>query len=58
MTRTWRERIGWALHNAVAHPLSEALHWASGFGRIRRVDALGDWLHDVTVPRHKEGEGQ
>jgi hypothetical protein len=33
----------WAIHNLVAHPLMEILHW---FG----CDDWGEWLHDRTVP--------
>jgi hypothetical protein len=32
------------VHNCVAHPVAGVL-WLVG------ADALGDWLHDVTVPR-------
>lgn len=49
-----RTDLGWMLHNLVAHPLSEACYWLS----LRRATRLGDWLHDVTVPEHEEGQGR
>lgn len=41
----------WALHNLVAHPVSEVAWWL----RLRR---FGDWLHDATVPEHARGDGR
>lgn len=43
--------VMWAIHNIVAHPVSEVLHW---FG----FDRLGSLIHDATVPPHEEGEGR
>ena len=43
----------WAIHNLIAHPLSEVLYWI-GFMR------LGNKLHDATIPIHdtdKDGRG-
>lgn len=41
----------WAVHNLIAHPAGEVLHWI-GLGR------LGGRLHDATIPRHVRGEGR
>lgn len=46
-----RTQLLWIIHNVIAHPLSEILYWI-GLGR------LGNWIHDVTVPEHKPGEGR
>lgn len=48
----------WAIHNLVAHPLSQLLWWASLCGRVQSVARLGDWVHDVTVPLHERGTGR
>lgn len=41
----------WAVHNIIAHPLSELLHWV-------RLDAVANWLHDETIPIHtSNGQG-
>ncbi len=56
--RTLRREFWWAVHNLVAHPLSQLLWWASLFGLIRPVARLGDWLHDWTVPAHAPHEGK
>jgi len=39
----------WAVHNLIAHPGCEVLHWV-------RLGALGDWLHDETVPMIQTAE--
>lgn len=41
----------WPIHNLIAHPLSEILHW---LGR----DDLGNRLHDRTLPEHEAGKGR
>lgn len=46
----------WALHNLLAHPLSQILWWASLCGLVRPVARAGDWLHDATVPAHSPEE--
>lgn len=48
----------WAVHNLVAHPVSQLLWWCSLCGVLHPVAALGDWLHDVTVPVHDPEEGR
>ena len=45
-----RREIWWAIHNLIAHPLSEILYWV-GLGRI------GNWIHDHTIPGGA-GEGR
>ena len=45
------ERLRWMPHNCIAHPLSEVL-WQVGARR------MADWVHDVTVPEHRSGEGR
>lgn len=43
--------IWWAIHNLIAHPLSEILYWLG-------LSRLGFWLHDATIPRHLKGTGR
>jgi len=43
--------FSWTIHNLLAHPISEVLHL---FG----LKKASDWLHDVTIPTHNEGEGR
>lgn len=61
--RPWRARArdrivrSWPMHNLVAHPLSELLHWAGViFGGDG--DDLGGRLHDATLPSHEPGRGR
>lgn len=60
--RPWRWRArdrcvrSWPMHNLVAHPAGELLHWLGviwGGG-----DELGNRLHDATLPRHECGTGR
>lgn len=44
-------RFAWSLHNIFAHPMSEVLYQLG-------CEDLGNWLHDVTIPPHEEGEGR
>jgi hypothetical protein len=44
-------RLQWTAHNLIAHPLSEILFQAG-------LVSLGDWLHDWTIPLHREGTGR
>ncbi len=44
-------RFQWTLHNLVAHPLSEILFQLG-------LESRGDWVHDITVPLHVQGEGR
>jgi hypothetical protein len=50
--------LWWAVHNLVAHPLSQFLWWVSIFGFFRPVVRASDWIHDVTVPVHHPHEGR
>lgn len=47
----WREQLGWAVHNVIAHPVSELLFWIG-------LRSWGDALHDATVPPHEPGKGR
>lgn len=39
----------WAVHNIIAHPLSEVLYWI-------RLSKAGNWIHDNTLPIHDSSE--
>jgi len=41
----------WAVHNLIAHPLSEILYWLG-------LEGIGTLLHDETMPAHEEGKGR
>lgn len=45
------EPLQWTLHNAIAHPLSEAL-WLAGF------QGFSNRIHDATIPEHEPGTGR
>ena len=45
------ERFHWTFHNLIAHPLSEVL-FQLGF------EALGNDLHDWSIPLHDTGNGR
>ena len=49
--RSARENLGWAIHNIVAHPLSEIAFWLGS-------ERLSNWIHDVSVPAHPNGSGR
>lgn len=51
-----RTQLTWAVHNVVAHPVSEACHWL-GYLWLPARD-FGNWLHDKTVPPHEPGIGR
>jgi hypothetical protein len=48
----------WAVHNLIAHPVSQLIWWLSLFGLIKPISNFGDWLHDWTVPIHEKGTGR
>jgi len=48
----------WAIHNLIAHPLSQIVWWISLFGTIKPIASFGDWIHDWTVPIHEVGKGR
>lgn len=48
----------WAVHNLLAHPLSQLLWWASLCGLLSPLRRLADWCHDATVPAHRPEEGR
>ena len=51
-----RREALWAVHNLVAHPLSEITHWL-GYA-VPALRRAGLWLHDHTVPPHEPGTGR
>jgi hypothetical protein len=51
-----REEFWWAVHNLVAHPVSELCYW--GGKLVPPVGRFGDWIHDATVPTHEAGTGR
>lgn len=51
-----KENIMWAIHNLVAHPLSEVFYWTSFV--VPFTKDLSNWIHDVTVPNHHYGNGR
>lgn len=40
----------WAVHNLVAHPVMEILHWVDKVWPFGDLEALGDRIHDATLP--------
>lgn len=48
----------WAVHNLVAHPVSQILWWLSLCGNIKPLARSGDWIHDFTIPKHDLNEGR
>lgn len=51
LRKTDHPNLWWAIHNLVAHPLSEILYWL-------RLERIGNWIHDKTVPEHEQGTGR
>lgn len=45
----------WPVHNLIAHPLSEIVHWLAAWCCGHRISG---WIHDVTVPLHEKGTGR
>lgn len=45
----------WPIHNLIAHPLSEIVHWFTSPFWGHKVSG---WIHDVTVPCHEKGTGR
>ena len=43
----------WPVHNLIAHPLSELIHWLTSW---KYGDKVSGWIHDVTIPQHNAGE--
>jgi len=50
-SKVWRN---WFVHNTISHPLSEIAYWLLGAGKL--AGSVSGWIHDVTIPDHKEGE--
>jgi hypothetical protein len=51
-----RINLMWAIHNLIAHPASEVCWWLGYI--IPSMRLVGDWLHDVTIPKHESGTGR
>ena len=45
----------WPIHNLIAHPLSEIVHWFTFWFCGHKVSG---WIHDVTIPRHEQNTGR
>lgn len=45
----------WFIHNTISHPLSEVVHWMTFWFC---GDKISGWIHDVTIPVHKQGTGR
>jgi len=46
-----KTQLWWAIHNIIAHPLSEILYWTG-------LKTWADWIHDNTIPDHEPGSGR
>jgi hypothetical protein len=46
-----KRNFDWTIHNMIAHPISEIVY-------LLGFDKLSNWIHDVTVPKHKSGTGR
>lgn len=52
----WKRELSWAIHNVIAHPLSEITHW---LGYLHpKIRDWGLWFHDRTVPLHAPNTGR
>ena len=49
ISRLWRN---WTFHNLVAHPASELVYL------LTRSERWSGWVHDATLPPHRQGEGR
>ncbi len=63
--RVDRVALWWAVHNLIAHPVSELLWWEAliweqlGYPNLADfTECLGNRLHDATIPKHQKGEGR
>lgn len=54
----WKRELMWAVHNLIAHPLSEIANWLAYIPGLLILRGLGEWLHDATVPRHAPNTGR
>ena len=44
----------WTVHNLLAHPLMELVYLLT----LGKAERLCNWVHDITIPEHKEGAGR
>lgn len=42
--RNWLENLTWLPHNLIGHP-------AMALCQLVGLEGLGNWVHDVTIPR-------
>lgn len=54
----WKRELLWAVHNLIAHPLSEITYWLAYIPGLPFLRDLGMKLHDITVPRHAPNTGR
>jgi hypothetical protein len=52
----WKRELMWAVHNLIAHPISEITYWIGAL--IPPVRRFGEWLHDLTIPAHAPNTGR
>lgn len=53
-----KRELLWAVHNLIAHPISEITHWLAVIPGLGFLRDLGLKFHDITVPRHVPGTGR
>lgn len=53
-----KRELLWAVHNLIAHPVSEIMHWLAVIPGLGFLRDLGLKFHDKTVPRHVPGTGR
>lgn len=47
--RSGNKNFWWAIHNVIAHPLSELFFWL-------RLNQASNWIHEETIPIHDTEE--
>ena len=58
MKRWFYVEFWWAVHNLIAHPLSQLIWWASLCGLILPLVKLGEMVHNWTIPVPDAEPGQ
>jgi len=48
----------WSIHNLIAHPASEIFYLLSCICYKHTLRNVSHWIHDITIPEHKIGEGR
>lgn len=54
MRKTNHPDLWWAIHNLIAHPISEIAFWLKSEHLIRWTNEFHDW----TIPEHESGSGR